>query len=149
MSPPINRGRATIGTASFSFCRWQLYGSAWKLHAPSSGDHLQPRCRHSGAISACPAAAAEKAKAGQTMVRKRQMGVSENRGPSYSTLNSRILIIREPKIRYPPLFSETHKFQSWPGIWGRHSSGLRNCGTATIRGSSGHVAVSHVSVWRF
>ena len=36
------------------------------------------------------------------MVRKRQVGVSENRGPSYSTLNSRILIIREPKIRYPP-----------------------------------------------
>ena len=25
------------------------------------------------------------------------MGVSENRGPSYSTLNNRILIIRRPK----------------------------------------------------
>ena len=34
------------------------------------------------------------------------MGVSENRGPYYSTLNSRILAIRTPKIRYP-LFSET------------------------------------------
>ena len=29
-----------------------------------------------------------------------QLGVSENRGPQYSTLNSRILIIRPP-IRYP------------------------------------------------
>ena len=29
------------------------------------------------------------------------MGVSENRGSRYSTLNSRILIIRTPKIRYP------------------------------------------------
>ena len=33
-------------------------------------------------------------------------GVSENRGPEYSTLNSRILILRTPKIRYP-LFSES------------------------------------------
>ena len=33
------------------------------------------------------------------------MGVSENRGPQYSTLNSRILIVRTPKIRYP-VFSE-------------------------------------------
>ena len=31
-----------------------------------------------------------------------QMGVSENRGPNYSTLNSRILIFQDPKIRYPP-----------------------------------------------
>ena len=29
------------------------------------------------------------------------MGVSENRGPQYSALNSRILIIRGPKIRSP------------------------------------------------
>ena len=29
------------------------------------------------------------------------MGVSQNRGPQYSTLNSRILVIRTPKIRYP------------------------------------------------
>ena len=28
------------------------------------------------------------------------MGVSENRGP-YSTLNSRVLIIKDPKRRYP------------------------------------------------
>ena len=33
------------------------------------------------------------------------MGVSENRGPEYSTLNSRILI-KGSNIRYPP-FSET------------------------------------------
>ena len=32
------------------------------------------------------------------------VGVSENRGPQYSTLNSRILIIRTPKIRYPLFF---------------------------------------------
>ena len=32
------------------------------------------------------------------------MGVSENRGPCYSTLNSRILIKKGPKIRYPPYF---------------------------------------------
>ena len=31
------------------------------------------------------------------MFDKRSMGVSENRGPQYSTLNSRILIIRTPK----------------------------------------------------
>ena len=30
-------------------------------------------------------------------------GVSENRGPYYGTLKSRILIIRTPKIRYPNL----------------------------------------------
>ena len=38
------------------------------------------------------------------------MRVSENRGPEYSTLSSRILIIsyKNPKIRYP-LFSETPK----------------------------------------
>ena len=37
------------------------------------------------------------------------MGVSKNRGAQYSTLNSRILIIRTPKIRYHsvPPFSET------------------------------------------
>ena len=34
------------------------------------------------------------------------MGVSENGGPKYKTLNSRILIIRNPNIRYP-LFLET------------------------------------------
>ena len=34
------------------------------------------------------------------------LGVSENTGPYYSTLNTRILIIRTPKIRYP-LISET------------------------------------------
>ena len=35
------------------------------------------------------------------------MGVSENRGPQHSTLNSRILIKKkDPAIRYP-VFSET------------------------------------------
>ena len=34
------------------------------------------------------------------------MGVSENKGPQYSTLNSRILIIRTPPMGYPQ-FSET------------------------------------------
>ena len=29
------------------------------------------------------------------------MGVSENRGPKYSTLNSRILVIRTPKSSTP------------------------------------------------
>ena len=29
------------------------------------------------------------------------LGVSETRGPKYRTLNSRILIIMDPKIRYP------------------------------------------------
>ena len=32
-----------------------------------------------------------------SILRMRYMGVSENRGPQYSTLNSRILIIRTPK----------------------------------------------------
>ena len=34
-------------------------------------------------------------------------GVSENRGPYYSTLNSRIRILRTPQIKVPPVFSET------------------------------------------
>ena len=33
--------------------------------------------------------------------RDADVGVSENRGPEYSTLNSRILIIRTPKYRTP------------------------------------------------
>ena len=36
------------------------------------------------------------------------MGVSENREPEYSTLNSRILIIRTHNIRYPPIFGNSH-----------------------------------------
>ena len=35
------------------------------------------------------------------------MGVSENRGPEYSTLNSRILIIRTPK-EGTPNFRNSH-----------------------------------------
>ena len=35
------------------------------------------------------------------------MGVSKNRGSKYSTLNSRILI-RTPKIRYPPFRKLPH-----------------------------------------
>ena len=31
----------------------------------------------------------------------RHMGVSANRGPEYRTLNSRILILGTPKVRYP------------------------------------------------
>ena len=34
-------------------------------------------------------------------INKTWMGISENREPKYSTLNSRILIIRSPKLRYP------------------------------------------------
>ena len=37
----------------------------------------------------------------------RYMGVSENRGPQYSTLNSRILIIRTPQ-RGTPIFGNSH-----------------------------------------
>ena len=40
------------------------------------------------------------------MLQTTHMGVSENRGPLYSTLNSRILILRTPTIRHP-FFSET------------------------------------------
>ena len=36
----------------------------------------------------------------------KEMVISENRGPQYSTLNSRILIIRIPQNKVP-LFSET------------------------------------------
>ena len=35
------------------------------------------------------------------VISRSYLGVSEDRGPSYSTLSSRILIIRNPKIRYP------------------------------------------------
>ena len=41
----------------------------------------------------------------QRLLMDLHLGVSENRGPQYSTLNSRILIIRTPKS--VPLFSET------------------------------------------
>ena len=40
------------------------------------------------------------------MARIENLGVSKNRGPQHSTLNTRILIIRTPKIRHPG-FSET------------------------------------------
>ena len=36
------------------------------------------------------------------------MGVSKNTGPSYSTLNSRILIIRTPKKKVPLIFGKSH-----------------------------------------
>ena len=39
------------------------------------------------------------------------MGVPENRGPRYSTINSRILIIKTPPNKVP-LFSETPKSNS-------------------------------------
>ena len=35
------------------------------------------------------------------------MGVSENRGPKHSTLNSRILVIRTPK-QGTPIFGNSH-----------------------------------------
>ena len=35
------------------------------------------------------------------------LGVSENRGPSYSTLNNRILIIRTPN-KVPLIFGNSH-----------------------------------------
>ena len=37
------------------------------------------------------------AMATEAILQKQDMGVSENRGPQYSTLNSRLLIIRTPK----------------------------------------------------
>ena len=37
--------------------------------------------------------------AGRLSEERQNMGVSENRGPKYSTLNSRILIIRAPNKR--------------------------------------------------
>ena len=55
------------------------------------------------------------------------MGVSENRGPYYSTLNSRILIIRRPN-KVPLIFGNSHMcffltrraclqdLGSWPGV---------------------------------
>ena len=36
------------------------------------------------------------------------MGFPENRGPEYSTPNSRILILRTPNIRYPLIFGNSH-----------------------------------------
>ena len=36
------------------------------------------------------------------------VGVSENRGAKYSTLNSRILIIRTPKNKVPLIFGNSH-----------------------------------------
>ena len=36
------------------------------------------------------------------------MGVSENRGPKYRTLNSRILIIRTPQNKAPLIFGNSH-----------------------------------------
>ena len=55
-------------------CSLERLGGAYKLH-------LVPGHRRS--VSGCCCIL--------------EMGVSENRGPQYSTLNSRILIIRTPK----------------------------------------------------
>ena len=41
------------------------------------------------------------------------MGVSENRGPYYSTLNSRILIIRTPRQGTPNFRKLPHESPSW------------------------------------
>ena len=41
------------------------------------------------------------------LLRAYYMGVSENRGPKYGTLNSRILILRTPKNKEPPRFSKS------------------------------------------
>ena len=41
------------------------------------------------------------------------MGVSENRGPKYSTLNSRILILRTPK-EGTLIFGKSHVAAQWP-----------------------------------
>ena len=46
---------------------------------------------------------------GQNKITLPDMGVSENRGPLYGTLNGRILIIRPPKWGtpdYPPRFED-------------------------------------------
>ena len=42
------------------------------------------------------------------------MRVSENRRPQHSTLNSRILILRTPKIRHPLIFGKSHINMSVP-----------------------------------
>ena len=48
-----------------------------------------------------------------------EVGVSKNRGSQSSTLNSRILIIRTPKIRYP-------HFRKLPGPFLLRSLGLKH-----------------------
>ena len=57
------------------------------------------------------------------------LGVSENRGPKYSTLNSRILIIRTPKQGTPnfrklPL---SEGFDPAPLRWGSPPSSTMHC----------------------
>ena len=43
------------------------------------------------------------------------MEVSENRGPQYSTLNSKILIIRTPQNKVLPIFGNSHIGSPKPG----------------------------------
>ena len=64
------------------------------------------------------------------------MRVSENRGPQYRTLNSRILIIRTPK-QSTPQFSETpileqSRAPATPGILSSVSSKLRQMATDVV-----------------
>ena len=62
------------------------------------------------------------------------MGVSENRGPQYSTLNSTDPYYKDPKIRYP-YFSETPYWAST--VWGRffcnYSRTLKNSANVDLK----------------
>ena len=63
------------------------------------------------------------------------MGVSEDRGPYYSTPNSRILFIRTPKYGTVPLIiGNSHIRISWQGWAGRTScTGARSVSVAQKR----------------
>ena len=41
------------------------------------------------------------------------MGVFETRGPEYGTLNTTILVMRIPKIRYPQIFGNPQKLKDF------------------------------------
>ena len=71
-------------------------------------------------------------------------GFRTYRGPSYSTLNSRILILKDPKIRYstPPVFWET------PSECRRLRVGDRAAGAEDLRPQKGG-ALRTVNTARF
>ena len=54
------------------------------------------------------------------------MGVSENRGPQYSTLNNRILIIRTPN-KVPPNFRKLPYFMGAKEPYKVRGSGRQGC----------------------
>ena len=68
------------------------------------------------------------------------MVVSENRGPKDSALNSRILIIRTPRIRYPRIFGNAHISFGWLGLGALHPTAASAVSGWSLRGRAAGAA---------